>query len=163
LSSAARLIGGLVHREEDPAAHQQGGRVVRLARQRGVGRTRRVAEASALQLVPGEPRVGPCDRLGIARARRRNRPPYQLDRSVEIAFQPAEVGGPRIRLIERLEVDHPLIRLGSLRQTALLHQDVAQQAIVEHELAFDDQPARNLFRFVKPMELVQHMTPQQER
>ena len=60
-------------------------------------------------------------------------------------------------------IDHLLIRLGSLCQTALLHQNVAQQAVIENELALDGQPARDLFRFAEAMELVQHMAAQQER
>ena len=73
------------------------------------------------------------------------------------------MGGPGIRLIERLEIDHLLILLGSLCQTALLHQNVAQQSVIENKLALGGQPACDLFRFLKPMELVQHMTAQQER
>ena len=53
------------------------------------------------------------------------------------------MGGARVRLVEGFEVDHLLIGPGRFRETALLHQGVAKQPVIEHELTRRDQPARD--------------------
>ena len=64
----------------------------------------------------------------------------QIDRAVEIALQPAQVRGPRVRLVERLEIDHLLVRVRRLADPALLHQHVAEKPVVEHSATDRDEP-----------------------
>jgi hypothetical protein len=66
--------------------------------------------------------------------------------------------GSRIRLIERLEVDHLLVSGHRLGEPALLHQDIAQQRIVENEFALRHQRARNRLGLMETMELMQRVT-----
>ncbi len=72
------------------------------------------------------------------------------------------MGGPRVRLIERLEIDHPLVRGRRLRQTSLFHQRVAQQRVIENEFPLRDQRARDGFGFRKAVKLVQRVAAQEQ-
>ena len=118
---------------------------------------------TALQLVHREPRVGPGDGLAIARAGGLDRRVHHLDRAVEVALEPAQVRRAGVGLVERLEVDHLLIGLGRLRHAALLHQHVAEEAEVEHELTRRHQPPRDRLRLAEAVHLVQHVTAEQQR
>ena len=122
-----------------------------------------VGQTTALELVHGEPRIGPGNRFGVARARGLDRRPHHVDRAVEVAPEPAQVRRAGIGLVERLEVDHLLIRLRRLRHAALLHQRVAEEPEVEHELAQRDQAARDRLRLAEAVHLVQDVPSEQQR
>ena len=105
----------------------------------------------------------PGDRFGIAGTGGLDRLARELDCAVHIARQPAQMSGARVRLVERLEVDHLLIGSGRLGQASLFHQRVAEQSVVEHELPLRHERACDELGLVKAMELMQRVTAEQKR
>ena len=67
-----------------------------------------------------------------------------------------------VGLIEGLQVEHLLVSRGGFRQPALLHERVAQQAVVEHDGSPRDERAGELFRFTESVELMKDVTAQQQ-
>ena len=88
---------------------------------------------------------------------------HHLDRAVQIASEPAKVGGAGVGLVERLEIDHLLIGGRRLRDPSLFHQHVAKQAEVEDEFPRRDELPRDLLRLGETMHLVKHVPAKQER
>ena len=154
-----RLVPG----ELDAPSRKQRRGVVGHVLQRRVGHALRVGQLAALQLVDREPRVGPGDGLAIARAGRLDRGVHHLDRAAEVALEPAQMRRTGVGLVEGLEVDHLLIGLRRLRHPPLLHQHVAEQAVVEHELTRRHQPPRNRLGLAEAVHLVEHVAAQQQR
>jgi hypothetical protein len=107
---------------------------VGLDRQGRVDCTHRLVNIAALQLITGQACIRPGKRFGSSGTGRVNCLVYQINRAVQIARQPAKVCGARIRLVERFEIDHPLVRIGGFGETSLLHQHVAEQAVIQDEL-----------------------------
>ena len=87
---------------------------------------------------------------------------HHPDRTAEVALEPPQVRCAGVGLVERLEVDHFLIRLSRLRDTALLQQRIAEEAVVEHELTLRHQLPRDRLRLAEAVQLVQHVTAEQQ-
>ncbi len=73
------------------------------------------------------------------------------------------MGGADVGLIERLEVDHLLIGNRGFVQPALLHQDIAEEPVVENELAQRHEAPGDDFGLAEAVQLMQHVSAQQER
>jgi hypothetical protein len=150
-------------REQDASLREQRGGVVTFALQRCSDGIERLGRPAGLQLVQSHACVGPRRRLGIAGAGRRHRLTHRLQGAIEIALHPAHVSGAGIGLIERLQIDHPLVGGGRLFEPSLFHQDVAEQTEVEHDRAPGDELTRDRLGLGESMQLVQHMAAQQQR
>ena len=140
-----------------------GGRVVGLVAQRGVGCSQGGGESSRLQLVGGKSCPGPCGRLRVTWAGRRDCQADAFNRPLEVAPEPAEMRRACVRLIEGLEIEHALVRLGRFRESSLLHQRVAKQPVVEDDSASGHEGAGDPFCLVESMELVEDVPLQQQR
>ena len=149
--------------QEDATSGEKRRGIVGFEGQRRVCGAAGVGGAIRLQLVKRHARPGPRGRFRIARAGRFDGAAHGAERAVEVALHPARVSGARIGLIEGLQIDHPLIGGHGLGEPSLLHQRVAEQAVVEHDRPPGDELTRNLLRLLESVQLVQDVTAQQQR
>lgn len=113
--------------------------------------------------VRGQSRVHPCGGFGILRTGGINSQLHRFDRSLEIAFEPAHVRRAGVCVKVGLQIHHPLISLDRVVQLSLLHQRIAQKPVVEAESSLLDETPRHRFRFLKAMQILQHVRIQQHR
>src|SRR5947208_7329771 len=90
-------------------------------------------KSASLKLVESQSRIHPRGRFGIVWAGSTHGQLHRLDRSGEIAFEPAHVGGTSITLKIGLQIHHLLISLSGVVQLPFLHQRIAQKPVIKAE------------------------------
>src|SRR5262245_46338073 len=81
-------------------------------------------KSAVLKQVRGQPRVYPRGGFGIVLAAGTNSQVHRLDRSRQIAFEPAHMRRASVCAKVRLQTHHSLIGCDSIRQFSLFHQRI---------------------------------------
>jgi hypothetical protein len=118
---------------------------------------------ASLKLVKRQSRVHPRGGFGIAWTGSAHSQLHRLDRSREIAFEPAHVRRASVRAKVGFQIHHALICLNRIAQFPLLHQRIAQKTIVKAESSLMDETACQHFGFFKAMQILKHVRTQQRR
>ena len=115
-----------------------------------------------MKLVPGEARIDPSGRLGVLGAGGAGRHAHQLLSACEVPLQPTQVRAARVGVQVRPQINHLLAGFDCLSQIPLLHQNIAEQAKIKGQPAPCHQLARQRLRFLEAMQIMQHVTAQQQ-
>jgi len=148
--------------QEHAPPQQERGRVIRTRLERGVAGPRGQIGDAGLELPRGQAAACPGARLGVQRRTRPDGALHHLDRAIEIAREPAQMGRPRKRLQIRPQVDRLLAGRDRLIEIALLHERVAEQEVIKRRPAPGDEFARQRLCFRKAMQVREHMPAQQQ-
>src|SRR6058998_1640814 len=117
-------------------------------------------KSACLKLVEGQSRIHPRGGFGIVWAGSTHGQLHRLDRSGEIAFEPAHVGGTSISLKIGLQIHHLLISLSGVVQLPLLHQRIAQKPVIKAESSLVHEATRQRLGFFEAMQILQHVPAQ---